>query len=294
MAWTVALVSNAGKQFGPAAAGWFALPLKVSGRLRFGALTSDFGKVSELLAPAHTLAPACQACRKTFGVQGVTAVGQEQQNGLVATESRQLQAVRARRTGLCLPARLSFAAWRRIGEHLLLVSDSSGWWLGDWLVYGEGRFGDRYKQAIAKTSLDYQTLRNYAWVARRFDVSRRRDTLSFQHHVEVAALPPEQQRMWLDRAETFGWSRNRLRRELRASRTLRDSATPADTATKPVVILQIGVDQEQQQRWQQAAVRVNRRLEDWVAQVIDDAANLLLEPQPPATEAGNAGSDPAR
>ncbi len=32
-----------------------------------------------------------------------------------------------------------------------------------------------------------------AWVARRFPVSRRRDTVSFQHHAEVAALPePEQ------------------------------------------------------------------------------------------------------
>ena len=41
--------------------------------------------------------------------------------------------------------------------------------------------------------LDYQTLRNYAWVARRFAMSRRRDTLSFGHHAEVPALPePEQ------------------------------------------------------------------------------------------------------
>ena len=69
----------------------------------------------------------------------------------------------------------------------------AAWCLGDWLVFGEQAYAGRYRQAIERTSLDYQTLGNYAWVAKRFSLSRRRDELSFGHHSEVAALPePEQ------------------------------------------------------------------------------------------------------
>jgi hypothetical protein len=39
------------------------------------------------------------------------------------------------------------------------------------------------------------------WVASRFELSRRRDNLSFSHHREVAALPPEEADDLLDRAD---------------------------------------------------------------------------------------------
>jgi hypothetical protein len=100
-----------------------------------------------------------------------------------------------------------------------LIGDSSQWWLADWLVYGQARFPDRYKQAVAETLLEYRTLRNYAVVARRVDMSRRRDKLSFQHHAEVAALPEPDQDLWLNRAERLGWSLSELRRQLRNARS---------------------------------------------------------------------------
>jgi hypothetical protein len=43
---------------------------------------------------------------------------------------------------------------------------------------------------------------NYAWVARRFELSRRRDTLTFGHHAELAALREPEQGSWLDQAQT--------------------------------------------------------------------------------------------
>ncbi|MFD9426223.1 MULTISPECIES: hypothetical protein [unclassified Streptomyces] len=72
--------------------------------------------------------------------------------------------------------------------------NSSAWWLADWLIHGEATYGwRRYKEAVERTGLDYQTLRHYAWVARRFEHDRRRDSLSFAHHAAVqsnrAALP---------------------------------------------------------------------------------------------------------
>jgi hypothetical protein len=100
------------------------------------------------------------------------------------------------------------------------LADSATWWIADWLVYGESTFLDRYQEAIKRTSLSYQTLRNYTWVARRFELSRRRDSLSFGHHAEVSALDPPEQDFWLRKAEEFHWSCNRLRNEVRQS--LRD------------------------------------------------------------------------
>jgi hypothetical protein len=121
------------------------------------------------------------------------------------------------RTGLEFPARMSFDKWLHIGRMLSAVNTSAAWCLGDWLVFGETAYNGRYRDAIEQTSLDYQTLRNYAWVARRFPLFRRRDTLSFGHHAEVAALSEPEQDFWLRKAETLGWSRNKLRREVKSS-----------------------------------------------------------------------------
>ena len=121
------------------------------------------------------------------------------------------------RIGLEFPRQLPFEAWLAVGTQLAVVAGSSAWCLGDWLVYGQAAYGSRYREAAERTGLDYQTLRNYAWVAGRFKLSRRRDTLSFGHHAEVAALPEPEQDYWLRKAEEFGWSTTRLRREVRAS-----------------------------------------------------------------------------
>lgn len=109
--------------------------------------------------------------------------------------------LQVRQIGLSFPDEMPFDSWRELGSRVALVANCSAWWLGDWLLYGEQAYGDRYEQAIADTSLGYQTLRNYAWVARKFPMSRRRDTLSFGHHAEVAALLDDEQDAWLARAE---------------------------------------------------------------------------------------------
>jgi hypothetical protein len=171
-----------------------------------------------------------------------------------------------RRTGLHLPANLSLAAWQRIGRHLFVISDSSAWWWGDWLIFGEERYADRYRRAIAETSLDYQTLRNYAWVARRFPVSRRRDQLSFQHHVVVAALPDAEQDALLSQAEECGWSRNELRRRLRERKRL--PAAPARDMT-----YRLNVDPDRQARWQEAATRAGAEILEWIVRALDQAAD---------------------
>ncbi|MGN5376760.1 LmbU family transcriptional regulator [Streptomyces lasalocidi] len=78
-----------------------------------------------------------------------------------------------RKSGMLFPQNLPERSWERIGTDLRELVNSSAWWLADWLIYGETTYGwRRYKEAIERTGLDYQTLRNYAWVARRFEHHR--------------------------------------------------------------------------------------------------------------------------
>jgi hypothetical protein len=154
----------------------------------------------------------------------------------------------------------------RVGRQIASTADSSAWWLADWLLFGESHFSDRYRKAIDETSLDYQTLRNYAWVGRHFDRSRRRDRLSFQHHSEVAALPREEQDLWLDRAERGGWSRTEMRRQLRAHR--KAGLDPAEQSTE----LRLEVSTQQLQRWLLAAGASALDVTDWAVRILDSFA----------------------
>lgn len=124
---------------------------------------------------------------------------------------------KVQKSGVIFPRDLSQQSWERIGASLRELTNSTAWWLADWLIFGETTYGlRRYREAIERTGLDYQTLRNYAWVARRFEHHRRRDSLSFAHHAEVTRLSPPEQDYWLRKAEQEKWSRNELRREVRA------------------------------------------------------------------------------
>jgi hypothetical protein len=129
--------------------------------------------------------------------------------------------VQLQRSSMVFTAKVSLDTWEQIGRQLLSFSDSVSWWIADWLVYGESEFQDRYEEAIKRTSLSYQTLRNYTWVAREFPPARRRESLSFSHHTELVALEQPEQDYWLRKAEEHNWSRNRLRAEVRRSLRVR-------------------------------------------------------------------------
>jgi hypothetical protein len=157
-------------------------------------------------------------------------MGQELEGGTLMMKSpagMQLtisSSVVLKNNGLLFPCRPSLHSWKVVGEQLLEVANSSTWWIADWLAFGESMFKDRYLEAAKKTQLNYQTLRNYTWVARRFELPRRRDSLTFGHHAEVAALDIPEQDYWLRKAEELGWSRNKLRSEVRESLRQRQSA----------------------------------------------------------------------
>jgi hypothetical protein len=175
----------------------------------------------------------------------------------------------ARTTRSCLYLRrgMAFTEWVGIGRNLVGITSASAWWLGDWIVYGQRAYRQRYMAALEATPLDYHTLRNYAWVARHVEMSRRRDNLSFQHHAEVAALPPADQDFWLQRAEDESWSRNELRRRLGEERKPIAALVEADS-----VIVRLRVTPPRERLWRQAATAAKKELGDWVAAAADQFA----------------------
>jgi hypothetical protein len=113
---------------------------------------------------------------------------------------------------------LSFAEWIGQGRKLGLMGRNVGWWIGDWLRFGNAAYGERYVRAARVTGYDIQTLMNMVYVASHIDPSRRREGLSWSHHAEVACLSPAEQDRWLDRAEEERLSVRCLRQELRRER----------------------------------------------------------------------------
>jgi len=106
--------------------------------------------------------------------------------------------------------------WVAVGRRLGGISRSSQWWLGDWLRYGTAKWGEKYVEASRITGYDVRSLANMATLAACFEISRRRDNLSWSHHAVVAALHPAEQDRWLDMAAAERLSVADLRIELRS------------------------------------------------------------------------------
>ena len=133
---------------------------------------------------------------------------------------------------------LSLSQWVADGQRLGAIGRGVNWWLGDWLRFGNHKFGERYARASRITGYDVQTLMNMVYVATRFEAPRRRDRLSWSHHAELAALDEASQDEWLTRAEDERLSVRDLRAELRRVTRANESealaaASPEDAGQEP-------------------------------------------------------------
>ncbi len=149
--------------------------------------------------------------------------------------SRKL-AARARITPVAWLAHveLTVEEWRAQGTRLGSASRSTNWWLGDWVRFGANHHGQKYEVASAVTGYDEQTLMNMVYVASRFQISRRREILSWSHHAELAALDQDEQEFWLDRTAAERLSVRGLRRELRETPRSRPAGRPPANGRSPV------------------------------------------------------------
>jgi hypothetical protein len=178
--------------------------------------------------------------------------------------------------GLQMPEQLTFDDWQRAGRQISGLINSSVWWLGDWLVYGKDHFADRYQRGIRAAGLQYQTLRNYAWVSRRFELSRRRPRLSFQHHAEVASLTVEEQEWFLDRAEQQNWSTKQLRGAIREAQGEGRDEEQDGNGKEELAIQRLPVPSDRVSQWRRAAEHSGFDFDSWVLVTLDSAAQHAL------------------
>lgn len=144
----------------------------------------------------------------------------------VQRSSREARGKRQQAPAFWVPLRdVDERTWMRAGSHFGRTGRFYQWWVGDWLLYGNRRWGDQYRRASRVTGYDTSSLRNMVWVSSRFDVPRRRTDLSFGHHKLVAQMPGEEQEWWLDRATEERLSCHDLHILLKLGRRDR----PADT-----------------------------------------------------------------
>jgi hypothetical protein len=122
--------------------------------------------------------------------------------------------------GLALPDDLTFERWLEI-DRRIVGANSVMWWIGDWWALGEMKYGVRKALVTADgwEGPSIQACQDAATVARRFEPKRRRGSLEFTPHREVAALPADEADALLDEAEREGWSTKKLRAEVSTRRS---------------------------------------------------------------------------
>lgn len=116
--------------------------------------------------------------------------------------------------------RPSFVDYEAVGEFITRAQRAAGFWLGDWLRYGESRadWRDKLSQAQDVTGLSEKTLKNVRAVAGGIELSRRRDDVEFSLHGEVATMAGADQEYWLEKAVVAGWNQRELRNAIRAAK----------------------------------------------------------------------------
>jgi len=147
---------------------------------------------------------------------------------------------RATTTGLVVTDdNVPYEVWEAYGNGIRRVEGAIQWLIGDWLNYGERKYGEMYAQAMDETDYEKKTLKNAKWVAGRIEVSRRRDTLNFSIHAEVAKLEPEEQEYWLNEAVEQGYTVRGLRDAIRDARD--ETALPEGWCARHSVVCPLEV-----------------------------------------------------
>ena len=126
------------------------------------------------------------------------------------------EGVKVSHTALVFPPDFAIDDWAALGAKLAAFGQGIQWWIGDWWHYGFHEYGERKAKLKAREAFGYSfgTLMNWGSVAGKVEASRRREALSFSHHVEVAPLPAEEQEKWLNDAERGKLSIKQLRRKM--------------------------------------------------------------------------------
>lgn len=125
---------------------------------------------------------------------------------LIASPTEEQPAVFAVSQLACHPT-MKMTEWLKLGVLLLAVGRNINWWVGDWLLFGEHRYGDQYAQGVSLLQLDENTLRQWAWTCKVFPPEKRRWDVPFsQYHnmARVAQIAPQQADAFMDVVQEKG------------------------------------------------------------------------------------------
>jgi len=147
------------------------------------------------------------------------------------------EGVELRKIGLVFERDLPYEQWEAIGERLRFMRDGVQWWLGDWVNYGEPKYGEKYAQALEATDYEYRTLIQFAYVAQHVQMWVRNHNLSWAHHKAVASLDSEDQAQLLAEAEREHWTWRQLRLKVAERRRQRELTESAPISGRYRVIL---------------------------------------------------------
>jgi hypothetical protein len=115
-------------------------------------------------------------------------------------------------TSWVAPDDITYEQWLQVGGGLSIAHKAIHWWMGDWVLTGEGNkvWGEKYTQAIDETHWSLQTLKNDAWTADKIPRNHRREDLSWTHHYYVTPFDLDVIDAMLDRAAQRQWSTRKL------------------------------------------------------------------------------------
>lgn len=174
-------------------------------------------------------------------------------------------------TALDLPESLTFDSWVEVGRKLRTVEQSVMWWIGDWLRFGERRYGDKYTQAMESTGYSYQQLADAKYVAGAYTISDRSESLPWSVHKVAAPLSALERQDVLSMAQQNNWSRSDVKTEIarRKAGLPSLSIVPASDEPSPPP------PAWQPRKFQRLDLLVGCAFQDWFG-ITEASANLLL------------------
>lgn len=175
-----------------------------------------------------------------------------------------IDGIQVSRVGLTITGDLSFEEWMDIGHTLAGLEVSLRWAIGDWLNWGNFKYGESYTQASDVTGFDYSYLYNLKYIAGKVDISRRREELHLSHHQVVAPLSPDEQDRWLDYAVANNLRTAELRQAIKEFSGETKPETRENDATRAV-------------QMESLVISYIRGLEANKSEIYKDAYNRLRE-----------------
>ena len=76
-------------------------------------------------------------------------------------------------TSLILDPKITYEQWENIGGQLGQIEGAIQWWIGDWLNFGEHKYGEMYAQAVDESQA--KSWREYKYVSNAVELSIRMD-----------------------------------------------------------------------------------------------------------------------